>query len=248
VHASAQLVVHDLFAPIEPDTISSVDAIVHLAHHPRVAVPENATSLYRLNTVSTQELLEAGRRRGVGRFLYASSGAVYGFGSGPFREADPPAARDLYALTKLHAEELVRAYDEYFETVVVRPFFPYGPGQEGRLISNLIARVRSRELIRLNEGGRPRCNPIYVEDAVDAIVAALDGPAPNVVNVAGNEVVSIEELARVVGRVLGVEPLFDTGERDVGGDLVADITRMRALLGDRDLVLLEEGLRRTVSG
>lgn len=239
---------HDLERPLDPTSIPPVDAIVHLAHHPLVTVPEHATMLYRLNTMSTQELLEAGRRRGASRFLYASSGAVYGFGSAPFREADTPAARDLYALTKLHAEELVRAYAEFVEPVIVRPFFPYGPGQEGRLVSNLIARVRARDPIRLNKDGRPRCNPIYVEDAVDAIVAALDGPAPNVVNVAGGEVVSIEELAWAIGGALGLEPMFEAGDLEVGGDLVADIAHMRALLSNRDLVSLDEGLGETVSG
>jgi UDP-glucose 4-epimerase len=236
----------DLLKPLQLDVVPEVDAIVHLAHHPRVSVPENAASLYRINTTSTQELLEAGRRRGAKRFLYASSGAVYGFTSTPVTESDTPAARDLYAITKLHGEELVRAYGDYLEPVILRPFFPYGPGQEGRLISNLIASVRAGEPIPLNDAGRPYCNPVYVEDAADAVVAALDGPAPNVVNVAGAEVVSIEELAAAIGRALGKEALFKNANRTVSGDLAADVTRMRALLLDRDLVTLAEGLRRTV--
>ena len=240
------VVTHDLARPLEPETIPAVEAILHLAHHPHVAVPEHATALYRLNTMSTQELLEAARRRGVKRFVYASSGAVYGYSDTPVREADPPHARDLYALTKLHAEELVNAYGEFLEPVVVRPFFPYGPGQTGRLVSNLIGRVRDGKPVPLHRSGRPRVNPIYVDDAVRAFVAALDGPAPNVVNVAGSEVVSIAELAAAVGRAVGVEPVFAESETPAEGDLVAEVTRMRELLGTSELVTLDEGLRRTV--
>jgi UDP-glucose 4-epimerase len=240
------VVTQDLARPLEPETIPAVEAVVHLAHHPHVAVPEHATSLYRLNTMSTQELLEAARRRGATRFVYASSGAVYGFSDTPVREIDPPRARDLYALTKLHAEELVNAYGEFLEPVVVRPFFPYGPGQTGRLVSNLIGRVRDGKPVELHQGGRPRVNPIYVDDAVGAFVAALGGPAPNVLNVAGGEVVSIAELAAAVGRAVGVEPDFAESETPAEGDLVADVTRMRELLGNGGLVTLDEGLRRTV--
>lgn len=240
------VVTHDLARPLEPESIPAVEAVVHLAHHPHVAVPEHATALYRLNTMSTQELLEAARRNRARRFVYASSGAVYGFSDTPVREIDPPRARDLYALTKLHAEQLVGAYGEFLEPVVVRPFFPYGPGQTGRLVSNLIGRVRDGEPVVLHQDGRPRVNPIYVDDAVRAFVATLEGPAPNVVNVAGGGVVSIAELAAEVGRAVGVEPVFAESETPAGGDLVADVTRMRELLGSRELVPLEEGLRRTI--
>ena len=243
-----RVVAHDLREPLGPETIAAVDAIVHLAHHPHVAVPEHAAALYRLNAMSTQELLDAGRRTGARRFLYASSGAVYGFADEPLREIDSPRARDLYALSKLHAEELVHAYGEFLEPVVVRPFFPYGPGQTGRLVSGLIERVRDGEPVVLREAGRPRCNPIYVDDAVRAFVAALDGPAPNLVNVAGGEVVSIAELAEAIGRAVGVEPVFAEDASPIAGDLVADVTRMRELLGSGELVPLNEGLRRTVAG
>jgi UDP-glucose 4-epimerase len=240
-------VVADLARPLETGAIPAVEAIVHLAHHPHVSVPEHAVRLYRLNTMSTQELLDAGRRVGARRFLYASSGAVYGFSDAPLRETEPPQARDLYALSKLHAEEVVTAYGEYLEPVVVRPFFPYGPGQSGRLVAKLIERVRAGNPILLRESGRPRCNPIYVDDAVRAFLATLDGPAPNVVNVAGGEVVSIAELASAIGRALGKEPVFAEDEGSVGGDLVAEIDRMRSLLGERELVMLADGLRRTIS-
>jgi UDP-glucose 4-epimerase len=241
-------VVHDLARPLEAGIVPATDAIAHLAHHPRVAVPEHATSLYRLNTMSTQELLDAGRRAGVRRFLYASSGAVFGFSSAPLRETDSRRGRDLYALSKLHAEHLVEIYADYLEPVIVRPFFPYGVGQSGRLISNLIDRVRDGRPVVLREGGRPRCNPIYVEDAVRAFVAALDGPAPNAVNVAGDEVVSIGELAAAIGRAVGVEPVFAEEPGEVGHDWVADNARMRELLGPGELVALDDGLRRTVAG
>jgi UDP-glucose 4-epimerase len=244
--AAHRVVVHDLARPLEADTVPVVDAIAHLAHHPLVAVPEHATALYRLNTMSTQELLDAARRVEARRFLYASSGAVYGFSEAPLRETDPPRARDLYALTKLHAEELVNAHGEFLEPIVVRPFFPYGPGQSGRLVSNLIQRVRAREPVLLREAARPRVNPIYVDDAVRAFVAALDGPAPNVVNVAGAEVVSVAELAEAIGRAVGVEPIFEKDAAPAEGDLVADASRMHALLGTDELATLEEGLGKTV--
>ena len=243
---AAAVVVHDLEQPLEPGAVPEVDTIVHLAHHPLVTVPEHATRLHRVNALSTQELLEAGRRTGARRFVYASSGAVYQPSEVPLQESNAQRANDLYALSKLHGEEFVRAYADYLEPVIVRPFFPYGPGQSGRLVSNLIDTVRAGRPVLLRKGGRPRCNPIFVDDAVLGFIAALDGPAPNVVNVGGEDVVTIGELAAAVGRAVGTEPSFEHVDGEVEGDYVADITRMRSLLGPKPLVTLGEGLKRTV--
>jgi nucleoside-diphosphate-sugar epimerase len=233
--------VHDLRLPFAPETPTDVECVVHLAHHPHIGFPENATALHRLNTSSTQELLEVARRAGAARFVYASSGTVYGYADHPLEEADPPRATDFYALTKLQAEALLQTYTPFFEAVVLRPFFPYGHGQRDRLIPRLAERIERGDPIDLRPGARPHVNPVFVDDAVDAIVAAAEGRSPSLLNLAGPDIVSIRELALAIGRAISREPMFVELAEPLDGDLVASSYHLREVLG-RSLVTLEDGL------
>lgn len=241
--AGTASLVHDLRSPFPPDALPDVECVVHLAHHPHVSFPENATALHRLNTSSTLELLEAARLSGAARFVYASSGTVYGYSDHALDEREPVCATDFYALTKLHAESLVRTYAPFFATAILRPFFPYGRGQRNRLVPRLAERISRGEPISLRAGGKPRVNPIFVDDAVDAVVAAAEGRTPETLNLAGPDVVSIRELAVAIGAVVGGEPVFAELDDPLLGDLVGATNRLGDVLG-RPLVSLNEGLRR----
>jgi nucleoside-diphosphate-sugar epimerase len=234
----------DLGAPLAAVELPEVDAVAHFAQA-NVTFPEKAPILYRVNTVSTLELLDFARRTGAARFLYASSASVYGFGERPFAEDDQVSAHDLYAATKLHSEQLVAAYGGFVQAAVFRLVAPYGPGQRGRMIPRVIGHVRDGRPVTLNDGGRPRMNPIYVTDAVRAVVAALDLDTSAVVNVAGDQVVGIREIATLAGEALGRGPVFEDGG-PAGGDLVADTTRFHELFGLGPLVTPADGIRRMV--
>jgi nucleoside-diphosphate-sugar epimerase len=231
---------------LDETELPDVEAVVHLAQA-NVPFPDQAETLYRVNTESTLALLDHARRAGARAFLYASSASVYGYGDRPFTEHDPPASRDFYAVTKLNGEQLVAAYGRFFSTTVFRLVAPYGPGQSGRMIPAVIGRVREGQPVTLNGGGRPRMNPIYVEDAVRAALAALELGGNHVVNVAGDQVVGIGDIARLAGQALGREPVFEQGDADAPGDVVADTTRFHELFDLGELVGMAEGIRRMVS-
>jgi UDP-glucose 4-epimerase len=226
--------------------LPETDAIAHLAQA-NVPFPDEAPTLYRVNTLSTLALLEHARRSGAKRFVYASSASVYGFGERPFREDDPAEFDNFYAVTKRNAERLVAAYGGFFDTASLRLVAPYGPGQSGRMIPAVIGRVRDGQPVTLNGGGRPRMNPIYVEDAVRAFVAALELDGNHVVNVAGEDVVGIDDIARLAGEALDREPVFEEGSPDAPGDVIADTTRLQELLGLGETVPFAEGIRRTAT-
>lgn len=237
----------DLAAPLGEVPIPAVDAIVHLAQA-NAPFPEHALELYSVNTLSTLGLLDACARTGARRFVHASSGTVYGSGTHPFRESDPVAHHQFYATTKIHSEQLVARYADALDGAVsLRLFAPYGPGQVNRMIPGIIGRVRDGRSVTLVEGGRPRMNPIYVDDAVGAILAALDVDGHLIVNVAGDEIVTIRQIAEAAGRVLGAEPVFEDAGGSAAGDVVGDTTAFRAWLGDRPFVSLADGVARAAA-
>jgi nucleoside-diphosphate-sugar epimerase len=235
----------DLAAPLDDVALPAVDAIVHLAQA-NVPYPERALELYRVNTLSTLGLLDACSRTGARHFVHASSGTVYGLGDEPFRESDPVRHHQLYATTKIHAEDLVARYaDQLDGAVSLRLFAPYGPGQVNRMIPGIIGRVRAGTPVSLNQGGRPRMNPIYIADAVAAILAALRADGHRIVNVAGDEIVTIRQIAEAAGRAVGAEPVFEDGGGTAAGDVIGDTSAFRAWLGDRSFVSLDQGVART---
>jgi nucleoside-diphosphate-sugar epimerase len=236
----------DLTAPDWP-TLPSVDAVVHLAQA-NVPFPGGANALFAVNVTATQRLLEHARRTGARRFVLASSGSVYGASPGPLTEDSPLAARDYYSATKVAAERFAQAYDGQFEIAIFRLFVPYGPGQVRRMMPRLVERIRSGEPIELNREGRPRMNPIYVEDVVQLVLRALDdeGGSLGVLNVAGDDVIDIRRVSELIGEILGIEPHFEAGDGDAA-DIVADNARMHAFLGDAHLVPMRDGLERTVA-
>jgi len=222
---------------------NQADVVFHLAAS-YGAFPAHARELFQVNTASVQQLLDYALSAGATRFVLASSGGVYGRHDGPCRETDTPEPEGFYAAGKYAAELIAREYASRLQVSILRLYFPYGPGQTERLIPALAATLRRGDPVRLNRADKPRLTPIYIDDAVEALCRTLQSPATGAVNIAGDEVVNIRDLAGMVGRLCGVTPKYqDTGLES--GDWMGNTTRMKELLGTWPMVSLEAGLART---
>jgi nucleoside-diphosphate-sugar epimerase len=220
------------------------DAVVHLAQGSG-GYPEHAPTQFEINAAATSRLLDYAGRSGAGRFVFTSTGTVYAPSLGALGEesaldADP----EFYVLTKRVAERLVLSRAASMSTLVLRLFAPYGPGQRDRLVPRLIDAVRTGASITLRGGGSPRLNPIWIDDLVEILEAAVAGTGDGVVNVAGPKAVGIRDIALIAGAALGREPRFVTDPTPVAGDYVADTTRMRSVFGARALVEPDDGIAR----
>ena len=158
--------------------VAGVEAVVHLAAKVDIVGPEHE---YRaVNVEGTRTLLDAARTAGVTRTVFVSSPSVahtgaslVGAGAGP---AEPSRARGPYARTKAAAEQLALAADQPgFRVLAVRPHVVWGPG-DTQLIGRIVDRARAGRLPILGSGA-PLIDTTYVDNAVDALVAALVAPA-----------------------------------------------------------------------
>jgi len=240
---------HDLSQPLDQERFPErVDAIIHLAQsrHYR-EFPEGGKDIFDVNIQSTFQLLEYARRAGVKHFLFASSGGVYGYSYERFVETDPVNPLNFYLSSKYTSELLIANYQPFFYTVVFRLFFVYGPGQKGMLIPNLISKVVKGELITIEGDPGLRINPIYIEDAVQVFEPALNLTTSALFNLAGDEMVTITELVKLMERITGKEALIKYEGMNPQGDLVGDNTRMKEVLGVLTKVSLLEGLKAMLS-
>lgn len=237
-------VAQDLAAPLSEELPERIDAVIHLAQSRRYReFPDGAVDVYEVNTGAAVRLLDYCRRAGGTSFTYASSGAVYAAGPQPVKEADVPRPSNFYAASKLAGEQVIEQYRGILRAHALRFFFIYGPGQRNMFIPGLLGRVREGQDVTLAGPDGIRVNPVYVDDAADAVISTLDLPHSETINVAGPDVVSVRGIAELGGRLLEREPSFAHG--DAQADLVASIELQSAALG-APAVGFEEGLRRTV--
>jgi UDP-glucose 4-epimerase len=235
----------DLARPLDLRTLPAhVDAVVHLAQSRRYReFPDGAADVFAVNTAATVALLEYARQAHAQSFVFASSGGVYGFSYERFVEEDPVNPLNFYFGSKYSAELLIGNYGTLFHTVVLRPFFVYGPGQRGMLVPNLVERVLAKEPVWIDGNPGLRVNPIHVDDAVRVFEPALSLDRSGLFNIAGDEVVTMTELVELIGAVTEREPRIDYREAAADGHLVGDNTAMKEVLGVVPRVSLRDGLR-----
>ncbi len=231
--------------------------IYHLAGDALVArsVADPRTDCER-NLVATLALLEAVRQASpASKVLFASTGAVYGARAArPFEEGDPVRPASPYAVAKLAAERYCDVYAQTYglRTCSLRLFSVYGPRQRKQVVYDLIRKMRANpEEIELFGTGAEERDFSHVANIVEAfLLAAARAPfAGEVFNVAGDEIVTISELAGRIAAALGVAPRLTFTRALRPGDSerwVADTARLRAL-GYAPRVRLDEGLRDTVA-
>jgi len=231
-----------------------VETVIHLAQSRQFReFPDGAQDMFDVNLRTTFQLLEEARRHGVRRFVYASSGGVYGPQPGAFSEAEPMVLQQplgFYLSTKLCSELLVETYSGLFATVILRIFFAYGPGQtRDRLIPRLVEAVSHGQPITLQGREGLRINPIHIDDAVAGFQAALAAEGSLKANLAGPETISLRRIGEILGALVGTSPVFTVEpEPEDPPMLVGDIDLMRDRLAFSPQIGVEEGLRTMVSG
>lgn len=239
---------HDLARPLDRSVLpASVDTIVHLAQSPRYRdFPDGAADVFALNVAAPAALLDYARGAGAQRFVLCSTGGVYGLNDERVREGHAVSPLNFYLASKYAAEVLLVPYREVLQTVVLRPFFVYGAGQSGMLVASLAGRVVRGEEVAVDGDPGLRINPIHVRDAARAIAAAIDLDGSEVVNVAGDEVVTMTELVHRLARAAGTTAQIVHRGDGPAGDLLGDNARMKDVLGIAPEISLDAGLREVV--
>ena len=175
---------------VERAAASGIDRIVHAAVFTGV-IPEierdRSRSIVDINVMGTANLLELARRQSVDRFVYVSSGSVYGDDLDPdevLHEDRPADPHTLYAVGKYTGELLTRRYGELhsFQTASVRLGGPYGP------MERVTGHRANQSLLKEWTGNIVRGEPIevgdrsikrsftYVADIAAGVCAVLDAP------------------------------------------------------------------------
>ena len=241
------------------EAVQGVDFVLHLAALPSVprSVRDPITT-NDVNVVGTLNVLDASRDARVHRLVYTSSSSIYGkIEELPKRETMMPRPISPYAVSKLAGEHYCRAFSELygFETVVLRLFNVFGPGQSptsqySAVIPRFIEQIRRGERPVIYGDGTQTRDFTYVDNVVAAILAATtaSGVSGQSYNIAAGNRVSVLDLLAALETLLTarISPVFHPARVGDVSHSYASVAAAREALGYEPAVDLYEGLRRTV--
>ncbi len=228
-------------------------------------ISSNHATILRNNELINLHTVEAARIQGVSRYLFSSSACVYpdylqtDAEVTPLKESDayPASPQDAYGWEKLLTERLCLYYSAEFglETRIVRfhnIYGPYGTYDGGRekapaALCRKVAMAEPGGSIEVWGDGEQTRSFCYVDDCVEGIYRIMQSDYPEPLNLGTEEMVSINELARIIIELSGKENVtlrHVDGPQGVRGRN-SDNSRLREVLGWEPRTTLHEGLRET---
>jgi UDP-glucose 4-epimerase len=251
----AEVRVGDVTGPeVLEAALEGADAVVHLASQTGVQPSvEDPVKDFQGNAAATFRVLDGCRRAGIGRVVFASSGAAVGEVEPPIHEEVVPRPVSPYGAGKLAGEAYCRAFAASFgmDTVALRFSNVYGPfsAHKKNAVPNFIKLSLSGEPIVIFGDGSQTRDFIHVDDLCEAILSSLtvEGIAGEVFQVATGRETSIIELAKLVQEATGSTGEIRFEPRRLGDVYrsAVDVSKARRVLGFEPAVDLPAGLDRT---
>lgn len=237
-----------------------VNVVYHLAAMASVAKSlEQPLLCHAICATGTLNVLEAARKHGVRRVVYAASSSAYGPASDPAGQSEETPLHPLspYAAAKLAGEHYLESFANSYglETARCRFFNIFGPRQRADspysgVIAIFTAALTAGRVPSVHGDGQQVRDFTYVSNAVQALMLAANTPgiSGNVYNVGTGTGVTVLELVQALNLVLGTNSVPTHGPARAGDVRfsLARIERITQELGYKPEVSFEEGLRRTI--
>ena len=230
-----------------------IDSVINQAAMPGlIADWANFAPYYDSNISGLNRLLEFTKKLNLKSFIQASTSSVYG------KVAIGSESQDLnptspYGVSKLAAEKLLLAYNDWFGTPVkiLRYFSIYGPNQRPDMAyAKIIKALYDEGEFTVFGDGEQRRSNTFIDDIISATLLAEDlAPPRSIINVCGDDTVSLNQAISIIERHSGkkLRRLNATGRTGDQRDTSGANSKAKELLGWSAKVGIEEGLLRQVS-
>ncbi|HEY7283623.1 MAG TPA: NAD-dependent epimerase/dehydratase family protein [Actinomycetota bacterium] len=188
--------------------VKGADAVVHLAAMSGVAPSvEHPERDFAVNVHGTFNVLDAVRRAGVPRVVFASSGAVLAGAAPPLAESQIPSVLSPYGASKLYGEAALQAFQSVygFTGIALRFSNLYGPNCDHKrsVVAEFLRRALHGRPLVIYGNGRQTRDFLHVEDVCRAVEIALRSPSSGVFQLGTGVETSVARLANLVQKAAG---------------------------------------------
>jgi UDP-glucose 4-epimerase len=241
------------------DSIKDFDIVIHLAAAVGVSNTDNhPTKTLDFNIQGTRNVLDACTKNNIKKLIFSSSSEVYGEPIKlPISELDSPIPITTYGISKLVAEEYIKAYSKTFGLAftILRFFNAYGSGQSTNfVIPNLVKLALNNQPITIHHDGSQIRSFCHIDDIIQGISLVFEKGNNEIFNIGNDsEPISIKELGTKIismtnSQKTHIEIPFEQSERNRKEILnrIPSIEKAKKLLGYKPTVSLHDGIENVI--
>jgi nucleoside-diphosphate-sugar epimerase len=230
------------------------DGVINMAARAGVRASVKDPWVYiESNMIGTLNMLEICRQTGTKKFIVASTSSIYGEDP-PYPTPESASSSEPlqpYAASKKGAEAMCHAYHHLYgiDVTVVRFFTVYGPaGRPDLAIFRFVKWISEGQPVRVNGNGEQSRGFTYIDDIVRGVIAALKPLDYEIINLGGHEVITINNLIKLIEEVVGKKAIVEYGPPDLADmrSNWADVTKAGELLGWEPQFDLRSGIEKLV--
>ena len=230
------------------------DGVINLAARAGVrASVDNPWIFVDSNVTGTLNLLEICRQTGTGKFVVASTSSIYG-SNPPYPTPESASSSEPlqpYAASKKGAEAMCHAYHHLYgiDISVVRFFTVYGPaGRPDLALFRFVQWISEGRPVHVNGNGEQSRGFTYIDDIARGTILALKPLGYEVVNLGGHEVITINDLIKLIEDVVGKKADVQYGPPNPADMFTnwADVSKAGELLGWEPQFNMRAGVEKLV--
>ena len=233
---------------------SKFEGVINLA--PRAGVrasTENPWVFVNTNVIGSLNMLELCRQNDIKKYVFSSTSSIYG-ANPPYptpEAADSSHPLQPYAASKKGAEALAHSYHYLYDldVTILRFFTVYGPaGRPDLALFRFTQWIMEGRPVQVYGSGEQSRGFTYLDDIARGTIAALEPMGFEIINLGGHEVITINDLIRLLEGVIGKKAIvehFPPNQADMFSNW-ADVSKARRLLNWEPQVSLQDGVRHLV--
>ncbi len=230
------------------------DAVINLAARAGVRYSvEDPWVFVQTNIVGTLNMLELCKQSGTGKFIIASTSSIYG-GNPSYPTPETASSSEPlqpYAASKKGAEAMCHAYHHLYgiDVSILRYFTVYGPaGRPDLAHLRFVQWISEGKPVRVNGDGEQSRGFTYIDDIARGTILALKPVGFDVFNLGGHEVITINNLIKLIEEVSGKRAIVQYGPPNPADMFTnhADVTRAGAVLGWEPQFDMRSGVEKLV--
>ncbi|HLO29635.1 MAG TPA: NAD-dependent epimerase/dehydratase family protein [Anaerolineales bacterium] len=224
---------------IEQFNADQFDGVINLAARAGVRYSVEDPWVYvESNMIGTLNMLEICRRTGARKFVVASTSSIYG-AEPPYPTPESASSSEPlqpYAASKKGAEAMCHAYHHLYDidVSVVRYFTVYGPaGRPDLALFRFVQWISEGLPVRVNGNGEQSRGFTYIDDIARGTILALKPVGYQIINLGGHEVITINNLIKLIEEVIGTQADVQYGPPNPADMFTnwADVSKAGELLG-----------------